>query len=418
MQYATFSLICQENHQNIRFIFPNMEILSIASAAKLCFNKTSGFAFAGHGQSRQKEEFHMERFHYHFEPAHGWMNDPNGLCWFKGKYHAFFQHYPYAPQWGQMHWGHAVSEDLLHWTELPIALYPDQPYEDDGGCFSGSAIVKDGRLWLFYTSVSHSLNQTQSVAWSDDGITFHKWKDNPVIPAPPADGSKDFRDPKVFLYQGKYYMVCGSGKDGVGKILLFSSETLTNWEYVGILYESREDGEVLECPDLFPIGNDGGFILMFSRMHRKTHTTAFWYGKFDGKRFLPISLHTPEVGPEFYAPQTFLAPDGRRILIGWMYHWGKELAQGADFAGALSLPRELRWENGKLLCVPVREAKPYLTASDPTVRRTGNSLSIDIGHGETIECPVPVHLLQIFPDTKSAEIFVNGGELVYSVWRE
>ena len=95
----------------------------------------------------------MTRFSWHFEPQKGWMNDPNGLIFFRGQYHAFFRHYPHAPSWGQMHWGHAVSDDLLHWKELPIALYPDQPYEDDGGCFSGSAVEKDGRLYLFYTSV-------------------------------------------------------------------------------------------------------------------------------------------------------------------------------------------------------------------------------------------------------------------------
>ncbi len=90
-----------------------------------------------------------KRLRYHLEPQKGWMNDPNGLCFFKGQYHSFFQHYPYAPNWGQMHWGHAVSEDLIHWTEVPIALFPDQPYEDDGGRFSGSVVVKDGLLYLF-----------------------------------------------------------------------------------------------------------------------------------------------------------------------------------------------------------------------------------------------------------------------------
>ena len=107
------------------------------------------------------------RLMYHFEPQKGWMNDPNGLVYFKGQYHAFFQHNPNPPQdgpirWGcgLVHWGHAVSEDLIHWEELPIALYPDQDYENKGGCYSGSAIEKDGRLYLFYTSVSHELGQT------------------------------------------------------------------------------------------------------------------------------------------------------------------------------------------------------------------------------------------------------------------
>ena len=110
-------------------------------------------------KARQYEEKYSalisqeERPVYHLSPRVGWMNDPNGLIFFRGQYHAFFQHYPHAPSWGQMHWGHTVSVDLLRWKELPIALYPDQPYEDDGGCFSGSAVEKDGRLYLFYTSV-------------------------------------------------------------------------------------------------------------------------------------------------------------------------------------------------------------------------------------------------------------------------
>ena len=123
----------------------------------------------------------QKRFSYHFEPRKGWMNDPNGLIEFQGQYHAFFQHNPYEPKWGPMHWGHAVSKDLIHWQELPIALEPKEWYENDGGCFSGSAIEKDGKLYLFYTSVSKDLGQTQSVAISEDGIHFEKYEGNPVI---------------------------------------------------------------------------------------------------------------------------------------------------------------------------------------------------------------------------------------------
>ena len=130
-----------------------------------------------------------ERLKYHFEPRTGWMNDPNGLIFYNGKYHAFFQHNPYKPVWGPMHWGHAVSDDLIHWEELEIALRPDMEYENTGGCFSGSAVEKDGVLYLFYTSVSEKLGQTQSVAISRDGVHFEKYEGNPVIPVYPADGS-------------------------------------------------------------------------------------------------------------------------------------------------------------------------------------------------------------------------------------
>lgn len=129
---------------------------------------------------------------YHFANKKGWMNDPNGLTHFNGKYHAFFQHYPYAPRWGQMHWGHAISDDMINWEEQEIALLPDQEYEDEGGCFSGSSIVKDGRLYLFYTSVSTKLGQTQSMAYTDDGVTFIKYEGNPIIKESPLGDKNNF----------------------------------------------------------------------------------------------------------------------------------------------------------------------------------------------------------------------------------
>lgn len=136
------------------------------------------------------------RLKYHVMPECGWMNDPNGLVEYKGEYHAFFQHYPDAPEWGAMHWGHAVSRDLLNWRYLPIALTPDQPYEK--GCFSGSAAVCGDELTLFYTA--HDDNRTpievQCVATSTDGVHFAKYEGNPVISAPPKGFGEDFRDPK------------------------------------------------------------------------------------------------------------------------------------------------------------------------------------------------------------------------------
>ena len=143
-----------------------------------------------------------KRLHHHFEPEKGWINDPNGLVFFRGEYHAFFQHNPYEPKWGPMHWGHAVSRDLIHWNELPIALSPDQPYENSGGCFSGGALVKDNVLYVFYTAVSEELGQTQCLAMSRDGVHFEKYPGNPIIKSYPSDGSEDFRDPHVFEYGG------------------------------------------------------------------------------------------------------------------------------------------------------------------------------------------------------------------------
>ena len=133
---------------------------------------------------------------YHYKPSKGWMNDPNGLVYFKGYYHAFYQHAPHHPiPWQEpMHWGHARTKDFLHWEELPVALTPGDPY-DGGGCWSGTAIVKDDKLYLFYAAITAV--STIAVAVSEDGIHFEKYEGNPVIDTFPPEGGPDFRDPAV-----------------------------------------------------------------------------------------------------------------------------------------------------------------------------------------------------------------------------
>lgn len=362
----------------------------------------------------------MKRFAYHFEPRCGWMNDPNGLVYFRGQYHAFFQHFPYAPKWGPMHWGHAVSDDLIHWKELPIALRPDQEYENNGGCFSGSAIVKDDRLYLFYTSVGIRLGQTQSLAVSEDGVHFTKYAGNPILRSCPIDSgapcrNRDFRDPKVSYIDGHYYMVCGSGENGVGKVLLFVSDDLIHWDFVSILLEGSQYGTVIECPDFFAL--DDRYVLMFSKMGTVKQATHFVIGSFDGTHFSPQQHAEIEAGPDFYAPQSFAAPDGRRILIGWMYHWGKPLPAGAHRAGALSLPRTLSIENGRLLTRPVAEAAALLRSSSPYVTIQRNKLTLSDGSSAVLCQTFPeIRSVQILEDQKAVEVFVNHGEWAASTW--
>jgi len=354
-----------------------------------------------------------ERFLYHFEPQKGWMNDPNGLVYFKGRYHAFFQHNPHSPHWDKMHWGHAVSEDLIHWQELPIALYPDESYEDDGGCFSGSAIEKDGRLYLLYTSVSHGLGQTQSVAWSDDGIHFTKYEGNPVIRENPL-GYPDFRDPKVSLIGDRYHMVVGTGNEASGKVLLFTSLDLLNWQYEGILFEGAEYAHCIECPDLFPLGDK--YVLMFSKIGETERATHFVVGDLEDGKLVNGTLCRPEWGTDFYAPQTFL--DGkRRIMIGWLYHWGKQAPEGCPFAGALSIPRELTLANGKLQNFPVEEARHLLKRESPYVRVTEEGVILSDRHGNTVFRPCgDIKRVDTLEDTKAVEVFINGGEASFSHW--
>jgi sucrose-6-phosphate hydrolase SacC (GH32 family) len=358
----------------------------------------------------------MQRLRFHFEPKKGWINDPNGLVWFNGRYHAFFQHYPHAPKWGQMHWGHTVSDDLVHWEELPIALYPDQPYENGGGCFSGSAIVKDGTLYLFYTSVDKQGRQTQSMAESRDGITFVKNKNNPIIPVSPLGDNQNFRDPKVLETKDGYAMVVGAGIDGIGKLLLYRSHNLYDWQYAGTILEGEAYGPVIECPDLFPLG--GRYVLMFSRMHRPLYATQFVIGDFDGTRFIPDAFHEIEAGPDFYAPQTFLNSQGRRIMIAWMSNWEKPVPEGAERAGAFTIPRELTLAEGLLRNVPVAEARSLLQADDPHVLVFGNALTLRNASGETVlekefDAIRDIHILR---DSRSIEVFVNNGEWSATYW--
>lgn len=352
----------------------------------------------------------------HFEPERGWMNDPNGLCWYGGKYHAFFQHNPHAAVWGPMHWGHAVSDDLIHWEELPIALYPDMPYENDGGCFSGSALEKDGVLWLMYTSVSKELGQTQSLAFSRDGVHFEKYQGNPVISPSPLDpASKDFRDPKLItLPDGQYGMVCGAGKDGLGSVLLFRSQDLIHWDYVGPLFESRDYGDVPECPDFFPLGDK--WVLVFSRMD-ESRSAQFVVGTFDGEHFEPESFQQPELGPDFYAPQTFVDGQGRRLMIGWLFNWNRKVPEDSVRTGALTLPRELSLQNGRVVSAPVKEAAPYLTQEDSCVVREGDTLTITDGKRVYLTRPAAeVSSVEVFADTRTREVFLNGGEQVVTFY--
>ena len=366
------------------------------------------------------------RFVHHFEPDAGWMNDPNGLCYYNGKYHAFFQYNPYAPQWDTMHWGHAVSEDLIHWTQVDTALYPDQPYEDEGGCFSGSAVEKDGTLHLFYTSVSHKMGQTQSLATSREGLHFDKHPCNPIIPkgpyCTPEGRNPDFRDPKVIQAFGKYYMVAGACDGSEGQVLLYASDDLTAWDYLGIAYASDAFGGTLECPDLFPLGDK--WVLMFSAMKPTVASTVFLIGHFDGRRFTPEEEIYSEYGTDFYAPQSFEDATGRRILIGWFYHWGKALPEGAKTAGALSVPRELSLKNGYIYNYPVEEARHLLTHNCPYVEVDGTTVTVTGLDGKEvfrkdlkgINSLETIEKAEILFDTKAVEIFINEGLITLSQW--
>lgn len=324
----------------------------------------------------------QDRPAYHFTPPIGWMNDPNGWSWYKGEYHLFFQYHPYDVHWGPMHWGHATSKDGIVWQFHPAALGPDQPYDKDG-VFSGSAVeLDDGRLLLMYTGNCNEIQpdgsklevQTQAIAIGD-GENFEKIAQNPVLTAKdlPEGGSRvDFRDPKIWREpDGTFKAVIGNRtEDGSGSVLLYSSCNGLDWTYESLIDRSwNEFGRMWECPDYFEL--DGSQILVVSpqdmqvsglEFHNGNNTMAIvgHINKETGK-FERDSLQSLDYGIDYYAPQSLLHPDGRRIAIGWMENWDACMPQitGQRWNGQMSVPRELTMENGRLLQNPIKELEAY-----------------------------------------------------------
>jgi fructan beta-fructosidase len=291
---------------------------------------------------------------FHFSARRGWNNDPNGLVFYKGEYHLFFQHNPYGWSWGNMHWGHAVSPDLIHWTELPIALYPDE----HGTMFSGSAVVdwnntsgfQTGREKVLVCIFAAAGNPfTQDIAYSNDrGRTWAKYANNPVLPHVAAEN----RDPKVIWYapEQKWVMALYLDKNDYA---LFSSKNLKAWERLS----SVTIPGTSECPEFFEIPLDG--IKQNTRWILYGGNGRYLIGRFDGRTFTPDSgPHDLQFGNCFYASQTFndIPPrDGRRILIPW----GQMATPGMPFNQMMGLPVELTLrtteEGPRLFVNPVTE---------------------------------------------------------------
>lgn len=289
---------------------------------------------------------------YHHTPLWGWMNDPNGMFYKDGEWHLFFQHNPYGSQWENMNWGHSVSTDLIHWTQLPEAIEPDGL----GTVFSGSCVVDStntagfgkGAVIAFYTS--NGENQTQSMAYStNDGRTFTKYPGNPIV----TSDVPDFRDPHVFWNQeaGIWNMILAAGQE----MRIYSSRNLRDWMYessFGQGYGSHEG--VWECPDLMELpvrGTNKHKWMLICNINpggpSGGSATQYFVGQFDGHRFTCESK--PEVtkwldyGKDHYATVTFSsAPDGRHVAMAWMSNWQYANAVPTkQFRSANSLPRDI-----------------------------------------------------------------------------
>lgn len=371
---------------------------------------------------------HSYRPTYHASVPSGWGNDPNGVIFYGGRAHLFYQHYPHAPIWGTMHWGHFVTRDFVRWQSLPAALTPDEPYEAVYGCFSGSAVESDGRLYLLYTAAQPD-QQRQCIAVSSDGVRFTKAPGNPIITAgamSPELSPADFRDPCVFRHEGRWYMLAGTRiltgdapsamtptlfaegtHPGFGNLVLLRSDDLYHWSYVGRLLRPqpgldpeylRLDG-VYECPDYFTL--DGAQVLLACPQNlprrgnawQNLHSALYMLGALDfgDGHFRVDAIGEIDAGFDFYAPQTLRMPDGRVILLAWKEMWDRSYpTQPEGWAGTYALPRELRVRDGRLIQTPVREIEAY--RQNPVCRDgfdvDGEEVRVEGVEGQAIEIEV------------------------------
>lgn len=359
---------------------------------------------------------YLQKLCYHYKPKKGWVNDPNGLVYFKGYYHIFYQHAPnFETPWKEpMHWGHARTKNFIDWEELPVALFPDRDY-DNNGCWSGTATVKDDILYLFYASVKgKEETQTVSVAYSTDGIHFEKYKGNPVIEHYPNDGGPDFRDPAVCYIDGQYYCVMATGnpESKTGRLLLYKSDDLFHWEYEGIMCE-WEGCKYTECPSFMSAENDLYLLTASVCPIEKRHFFSVMYGEFINKKF--NIKHTAEIdkGPDQYAGQVFRDHLGRNILISWIPGWSYAGFAEKD-VGCMSVPRELKLKGGKITAFPIKELQHLLKDEDECLERTENGFIVKRNGREPITYVGDIKDIKILRDAYIVEIFVNGGEEIYS----
>jgi len=410
------------------------------------------------------------------------MNDPNGPIWWKGKFHLFYQLNPHAAVWGDMHWGHAISTDMVHWHHEPIALAPTPGGPDSEGCFSGSAVVLGNLPTFIYTGVQNAskdqvtlrdgndkLRETQMLATAEDDDLLH-WKklETPVIATPPEGMVvTGFRDPCPWREKDAWYLGVGSGERGKGGcMLLYRSKDLRNWEYLHKLAEGKpnglvaanpcDSGEMWECPDFFSI--NGQHCLFYSTEGKVIWTTGDYDQ--DDHRYTPKRAGVLDHGA-YYAPKSFLAHDGRRILWGWIQETRPESEfAAAGWSGAMALPRvlsighqgqleinpatEVETLRGPVEKVFVKSGTPYrktldtlrhelhlsigFGASSAIVRiLTGDTvvweLAVDVA-GNAIRCgkiafplpslPWPRPALRVFLDGSVIESFIGGREAITS----
>lgn len=315
---------------------------------------------------------------FHITPPYGLLNDPNGFIFFQGEYHLFYQWNPNDTTHADKHWAHLVSKDLCAWKELEPALIPNEWYDRDG-CYSGTAVVEDNKMVIFYTGNVKEEGERftyQCRAVSEDGRNFYK--EGPVVKLP--DGyTPHFRDPKVLKRNNEWHMLVGARDlNNDGKVVLFTSSDLQNWRWRGDIAGAYLNGlgtfgYMWECPDLFSL--EGQDVMLVSpqgveaegKKYNNLFQSGYFLGTFDPEKasFSHGDFCELDRGFDFYAPQTTEAPDGRRILAAWMgmpdetesYHPTKK----NGWMHAMTIPRELMLKNNKVVQLPVKEMQNLRT---------------------------------------------------------
>ncbi len=409
------------------------------------------------------------REQYHFAPWKNWMNDPNGLCWYQGYYHMYYQYNPHGQEWSNMYWGHAASPDLVHWTHLPIVLEPqkevlEQADVQKGGAFSGSAVVLEDEVVFYLTRHLGPMEdgeetvQQQWMTRSRDMLEFGPEK--LVIGEGPKGASFDFRDPKVLKIGDMWYMVLASAMNGHAAILLYKSGDMEHWSYVKPLLTEKEEGiRCFECPDFFSL--DGCYVAWGALMCHKDpggrfQMSRYYTGEFKDENFSVESTGWYDFGSNCYAMQSF-EHEGRRIAIGWISDFYGEHVKAEDSAyGSATIPRVLHVKEHKLYMTPVEEiytlkGEKLYTGEKENIclqQITGNSFYAGISFAgdtdfnlllgrdgkkeirfvkengfagirtsgvksETVKFPADVDVIrnmEIFVDRRVVEIYLNGGE--------
>lgn len=422
------------------------------------------------GEERRQWYNGCYREQYHYSPWKNWINDPNGLCWYQGYYHLFYQMNPHGQQWSDMYWGHTASRDLVHWVDLPIVLQPqpevlEKPDTLKGGAFSGCAVPLPDKVVFYLTrhcgpwEDGEETVQEQWMTQSRDMLNFDE--EVRVISDRPEGASFHFRDPKVSKVGDTWYMVLGSAMRGKAAVLLYSSPDMINWEYKKPLILENEAGiSCFECPDFYEV--DGKYVVTGAWMshydeHGRYQMSRYYIGQFHDGEFYTESSGFMDFGSNCYAVQSF-EHQGRRIAIGWISDfYGEHVEVRNGPCGSMTIPREVHVKDAKLYMTPVEEIytlkdqllyqgktaprldkipgnsyhgrlkfyrqarfsillgqdgdkRIYLTNGDEGVRiRTSGVKSQDI---EFIADTGWVKELEIFTDRRTVEVYINRGEAV------